>query len=56
MNSLVDKLYVGILVTVPVHLSKLSDVLKNDVTKKEIYIYIILRSKILNIKYLILLT
>ena len=40
MNSLVDKLYVGILVTVPVHLSKLSDVLKNDVTKKDTYIYI----------------
>ena len=40
MNSIVDKLYVGILVTVPVHLSKLSDVLKNDVTKKDTYIYI----------------
>ena len=41
------------LVPVPVGLSKLSDVVKNDVIKK---IYIMLRSKLLNTKYLVLLT
>ena len=49
----VDKLYVDKLVPVPVDLSKLSDVVKNDIVKK-VYV-IILRSKILKIKYLILL-
>ena len=47
----VDKLYVDKLVPVPVDLSKLSDVVKNDIVKK-VYV-IILRSKILKIKYLI---
>ena len=48
MKSKVDKLYVDKLVCVPVDLSKLSDVVKK--------IYIILRSKILKIKYVILQT
>lgn len=34
MNSIVDKLDVGILVTVPVHLSKLSDLVRNDAARK----------------------
>ena len=53
LKSKVDKLDVNKLVPVPVNLSKLSDVVKNDVVKK---MYIMLRSKILNIRYLILLT
>ena len=48
LKSKVDKLYVDKLVCVPVDLSKLSDVVKK--------IYIILRSKILKIKYVILQT
>ena len=53
MKNKVDKLDVDKLVPVPVDLSKLSDVVKNDVVKK---MYIMLRLKILKIKYLILLT
>ena len=41
------------LVPVPVDLSKLTDVVKNDVVKKT---YMMVRSTILKIKYLILLT
>ena len=47
LKSKVDKLDVDKLVPVPVDLSKLSDVVKDDVVKK---MYIILRSKILKIK------
>ena len=54
LKSKVDKLDIGKLVSVPVDLSKLSDVVKNDVVKKRLKIMI--RSKILSIKYLILLT
>ena len=50
-KSKFDKLEVDKLVPVPVDLSKLGDVAKNDVKK----MYIMLRSKILKIKYLILL-
>ena len=53
LKSKVDKLDVDKLAPVPADLSKLSDVVKNDVVKK---MYIMLRSKILKIKYLILLT
>ena len=49
----VDKLDVDELVPAPVGLSKLNDEIKNDVVKK---MYIMLRSKLLMIKYLILLT
>ena len=48
----VNKLDADKLVPVPVDLSKLSDVVKNDVVKK---IYIMLWSKILKTKYLALL-
>ena len=51
MKSKGDKLDIGKLETTPVDLSKLSNVVKNDVVKK---MYIMLRSKILNIKYRIL--
>ena len=51
LKSKFDKLEVHKLVPVPVDLSKLGDVAKNDVKK----MYIMLRSKILKIKYLILL-
>ena len=54
MKSKVDKLDIVKLVSVPVDLSKLSDVVKNNVVKKRLKIMI--RSKILSIKYLILLT
>ena len=54
LKSKVDKLDIGKLVSVPVDLSKLSDVVKNNVVKKRLKIMI--RSKILSIKYLILLT
>ena len=37
MKSKVDKLDVNKLVPVPVDLSKLSDVVKNDVIKKDVY-------------------
>ena len=53
-KSKADKLDVNKLVSVPVDLSKLIDAVKNEVVKKDIYI--MLRSKILKIKYLILLT
>ena len=53
MKNKSDKLDINKLETFPVNLSKLSDVVKNDVVKE---IYIMLRSKILKIKYLILLT
>ena len=53
LKSKVDKLDVDKLVTVPVDLSKLSNVVKNDVVKEDIYN---VRSNILKIKYLILLT
>ena len=47
LKSKVDKLDVNKLVTVPVDLSKLSDVVKNYVVKKDVYN---LRLKILKIK------
>ena len=53
MKSRVNKLDADKLVHVPVDLSKLSDVVKNDVVKK---MYLMLRSKILKVKYPILLT
>ena len=53
MKNKVDKLDVDKLVPFPVDLSKLSDVVKNDVVKKR---YIMLRLKILKIKHLMLLT
>ena len=37
MKSKVDKLDVGKVVPVPVDVSKLSNVLKNDVVKKDVY-------------------
>ena len=46
-KSKVDKLDVDKLVPVPIDLSKLRDVVKNDVVKK---MYIMLRSKVLKIK------
>ena len=67
MKSKVGKLNADKLVPVPVGLSQLIDLVKNDIFKKNniyiyiyIYIYIfiyiyMLRSKILKIKYLILL-
>ena len=53
LKSKVDKLDVDKLVLAPVDLSKLNVVVKNNVVKK---MYIMLRSKILKIKYPILLT
>ena len=53
MKSKVDKLDVYKLVPVLVVLSKLSDVVKNDPVRKDVYN---LRSKTQRIKYLILLT
>ena len=53
LKSKVDKWHVDKLLPVPVDLNKLSDVAENDVVKK---MYIILRSKISKITYLILLT
>ena len=47
LKTKIDQLNVDILVPVPVDLSKLSDVVQNDVLKK---MYIMLRSKILKIK------
>ena len=47
LKTKIDQLNVDILVPVPVDLSKLSDVVQNDVVKK---MYIMLRSKILKIK------
>ena len=48
LKSKIDRLDVDKLIPVPVYLSKLSDVVKND--------HIMLRSKMLKMKYLILLT
>ena len=53
LKSKLDKVDIGKLDTTPVDLSKLSNAVKNDVVKK---MNIMLRSKILKIKYLILLT
>ena len=53
LKSKVDKLHIGKLETTPVDLSKLSNVAKIDVAKK---MHIMLRSKILKLKYPILLT
>ena len=53
LKSKVDKLFVVNLVPVSVDLITLSDVVKNDFVKK---MYIMLRSKILKIRYLVLLT
>ena len=53
MRNRVDKLDVDKLVSVLVDLSILSDIVHSDVVKK---MYIMLRSKILKTKYLILLT
>ena len=53
MKSKVDKLDDDTLVPVPVDLNKLSDVVKMMLLKK---VYVMLRSKILKLKYLILLT
>ena len=50
LKSKVNELDVDGLISVPVDLSKLSDVVKNDVVKKDMLIW-----KILKIKYLILL-
>ena len=50
LKSKVNKLDVDAFIPVPVDLSKLSDVVKNDVVKKDI----MLIWKILKIKYLIL--
>ena len=50
LKSKVDKLDIGKSETTPIDLSKLSNVVKNDVVKK---MYIILRSKILKKKYLL---
>ena len=56
LKSTVDKLDVDELVPVPVDLNELSDVVKNNV-KKDLYnAKIKKRSKLLHIKYLILLT
>ena len=53
LKNKVDKLDVDTFVPVPVDLSKLSDIVKMMLLKK---MYVILRSKILKIKYPILLT
>ena len=53
LKNKVDKLDVDKLLPVSIGLSKLSNIVKNGVAKK---LYIMLRSKILKIKYLILLT
>ena len=46
MKSIVDKLDVDKLAIVPVDLSKLSDVAKNDVVKKDVY-----NAKVKDIEY-----
>ena len=53
LKSKVDKLDIGKLAPVPVDLSKLSDVVKNNVVKKDVYNA---QKKILKIKYLLLIT
>ena len=56
-KSKIDKLDVYKLIPVPGDLSKISDAVKNDIVKKIHLRYIyMLTSKILKIKYLILLT
>ena len=52
LKNKIDKLDVEKSVAVSVYLSKLSDIVKNDVVKK---MYIMLRLKMLKMKYLILL-
>ena len=54
LKSKVDKLDVDKLLPVDVDFSKLSDIVNGVVKKKKMYV--MLRSKILKIKYLILLT
>ena len=53
MKSKVHKLDVDKLVPVPVNFIKLSDVVKNDTVKKDVYMP---KSRVSKIKYLILLT
>ena len=53
LKSKVDKIHVDKLVPVPVDLSKLSDIVKNDAVKKDVYNA---KTKTIEIKYLILLT
>ena len=53
LKSKVDKLDIDKLAPVPVDLSKLSDVVKNNVVKKDVYNA---QKKILKIKYLLLIT
>ena len=53
LKSKVDKIHIDKLVPVPVDLSKLSDIVKNDVVKKDVYNA---KTKTIEIKYLILLT
>ena len=53
LKSKIDILDVNKLVPVPIDLSKLSNAVKSDAVKK---MYVMLRSKILKIKYLISLT
>ena len=55
LESKVDKLDIGKLETTPVDLSKLSNLVKNDMMLLK-RLNIMLRQKILKIKYLILLT
>ena len=55
LKSKIDKLDVNKLVSVPVNLSNLSDVVKM-MSLKKVFIYIMLRSKILKINNLIILT
>ena len=55
LESKVDKLDIGKLGTTPVELSKLSNLVKKDMMLLK-RLNIMLRSKILKIKYLILLT
>ena len=56
LNSKVGKLNIDKLAPVPNGLSKLIDVVKDDAFKKDIKIYMMLKSKIMKIKYLVLLT
>ena len=53
LKSKVDRLDIDKLVPVPVNLNKLSDIVENYIVK---IMYIMLRPKILRIKYLILVT
>ena len=55
LKSKIDKIDVNKLVSVPVNLSNLSDVVKM-MSLKKVFIYIMLRSKILKINNLIILT